>query len=178
MFSVQIPIETLTSGWDFRISSFWKCEVLTTKNPQQRMCNVNQHRHRGSNPQPSCLKQCAQPPCHWCSVLSKWVVEISLYIEATDYRSNLAKTILFESCSCFSKIRFSISVESSRIFQSLISIPAGHWVRQIDGKSSAIYLADSFCQHYSALWSAWQEDPNDPQERCAIMMARTSCARL
>jgi hypothetical protein len=121
-------------------------------------------------------KQCAQPLCHWCAVLSKWVGEISLSIEATDYRSNLAKTILFESCSCFSKIPFSISVESPRIFQGLISIPAGHWVRQIDGKSSAIYLADSFCQHYSALWSAWQEDPNDPQERCA--MARTSCARL
>ena len=47
---------------------------------------------------------------------------------------------------------------------------------KIDGKSSAIYLADSFCQHYSVLWSAWQEDPYDPQERCA--MARTSCARL
>ena len=44
------------------------------------------------------------------------------------------------------------------------------------GKSAAIYLADSFCQLYSALWSAWQEDPNDPQERCA--MVRTSCARL
>ena len=48
--------------------------------------------------------------------------------------------------------------------------------RQIIADSSAIYLADSFCQLYSALWSAWQEDPNDPQERCA--MARTSCARL
>jgi len=44
------------------------------------------------------------------------------------------------------------------------------------GKSTAIYLADSFCQLYSALWSAWQEDFNDPQERCA--MVRTSCARL
>jgi len=44
------------------------------------------------------------------------------------------------------------------------------------GKSTAMYLADSFCQLYSALWSSWQEDPNDPQERCA--MARTSCARL
>ena len=97
-------------------------------------------------------------------------------IEATDYRSNFSTTILFENCSCFSKIPFSISVESPRIFQCLISIPAGHWVRQVDGKSSAIYLADSFCQLYSALWSAWQEDPNDPQERCA--MARTSCARL
>ena len=102
--------------------------------------------------------------------------EVSLFIERTDYRSNLAKTILFENCSCFSKIPFSISVESPRIFQGFISIPAGHWVRQMDGKSSAICLADSFCQHYSALWSAWQEDPNDPQERCA--MARTSCAKL
>ena len=44
------------------------------------------------------------------------------------------------------------------------------------GKSTAIYLADSFCQLYSALWSAWQEDLNDPQERCT--MARTSCAGL
>jgi len=34
----------------------------------------------------------------------------------------------------------------------------------------------SFCQLYSALWSAWQEDPNDLQECCA--MARTSCASL
>ena len=66
--------------------------------------------------------------------------EILLSIEATDYRSNFAKTILFENCSCFSKIPFSISLESPRIFQCLISIPAGHWVRQIDGKSSAIFL--------------------------------------
>ena len=113
------------------------------------------------------------PQRYQCVMLS-FIREVSLFIERTDYRSNLAKTILFENCSCFSKIPFSISVESPRIFQGLISIPAGHWVRQIDGKSSAIYLADSFCQHYSALWSAWQEDPTDPQERCA--MART-CAR-
>ena len=39
----------------------------------------------------------------------------------------------------------------------------------------AIYLANSFCQLYSALWSAWLQDPNNPQERCA--MVRTSCAR-
>jgi len=62
-------------------------------------------------------------------------IEFVWYIEATDYRSNFAKTILFEICSCFSKIPFSMSVESPRIFQCLISIPAGHWVtsRQIDG---------------------------------------------
>jgi len=59
--------------------------------------------------------------------------EILFYIEATDYRSNFAKTILFESWSCFSKIPFSISVESPRIFQCLISMTAGHWVWQIDG---------------------------------------------
>jgi len=116
------------------------------------------------------------PLWYQCVVLMDFLFAISLFIERTDYRSNLAKTILFENCSWFSKIPFSISVESPRIFQGLISIPAGHWVRQIDGKSSAIYLTDSFCQLYSALWSAWQEDPNDPQERCA--MARTSCARL
>ena len=126
-------------------------------------------RHWGTNPQPWV------PLWYQCIVLLHTLVEVSLFIERTDYRSNLAKSILFENCSCFSKIPFSISVDSPRIFQGLISIPAGHWVRQIDGKSSAIFLADSFCQHYSALWSAWQEDPTDPQERCA--MARTSCAR-
>jgi len=55
------------------------------------------------------------------------------FIEATDYRSNFVKTILFENCSCFSKIPFSISVISPRIFQCLVSIPAGHWLQQIDG---------------------------------------------
>jgi len=54
------------------------------------------------------------------------------HLKASDYRSYFAKTILFENCSCFSKIPFSISVESPRIFQCLISIPAGHRVRQID----------------------------------------------
>jgi len=53
-------------------------------------------------------------------------VELVIYVEATDYRSNFAKTIIFENCSCFSKIPFSISVESPWIFQCLISIPAGH----------------------------------------------------
>ena len=59
--------------------------------------------------------------------------EILLYIEATDYRSNFAKTILFENSFCFSKVSFCISVEFPRIFQCLISIPAGHRIRQIDG---------------------------------------------
>ena len=61
-------------------------------------------------------------------------IEFEIYVEVTDYRSNFAKTILFENCSCFSKTHFSISVEPPRIFQCLISIPAGHWVRQIDGR--------------------------------------------
>jgi len=73
------------------------------------------------------------PLWYQCVVLLKLISEILLNIEATDYRSNFAKTILFENCSCFSRIPFSISVESPRIFQCLISIPAGHWVRQIDG---------------------------------------------
>jgi len=59
--------------------------------------------------------------------------ELWYFIQTTDYRSNFAKTILFENCFCFSKINFSISVESPRIFQCLISIPADHWVRRIDG---------------------------------------------
>jgi len=77
--------------------------------------------------------------CGWVhhytpSVLSGWhTFKILLFIEATDHRSKFAKTIFFENCSCFSKIPFSISVESPRIFQCLISIPAGHWVKQIDG---------------------------------------------
>jgi len=33
-----------------------------------------------------------------------------------------------------------------------------------------------FVSFTQPLWSAWQEDPTDPQERCA--MARTSCAGL
>ena len=42
-------------------------------------------------------------------MLLYFIVEVSLFIERTDYRSNVAKTILFENCSCFSKIPFSIS---------------------------------------------------------------------
>ena len=78
-----------------------------------------------------------------CIVLLEFDIEISLFIERTDYLSNLAKTILFENCSCFSKIPFSISVESPRIFQCIITIPAGHWVRQIDGDLPAI--GNQFC---------------------------------
>ena len=61
------------------------------------------------------------PLCYQCVVLLYTLVEVSLSIERTDYRSNLAKTILFENCSCFSKIPFSISVESPRRFQGFDS---------------------------------------------------------
>ena len=92
---------------------------------------VSQHRW-SSDPQP--LHQHADGsttllPVYW---LYHNTCEFLLYIEATDYRSNFAKTMFFENSSCFSKIPFSILVESHRIFQCLISIPAGHWVRQID----------------------------------------------
>ena len=72
------------------------------------------------------------PLQYWCV----GVLQLSWFfvkIEATDNRSNFAETILFENGSCFSKIPYSISVESPRIFQCLISISAGHWVWQIDG---------------------------------------------
>jgi len=95
--------------------------------------------HWASNPQPS-YHPCASDTTPLCAsdatpvcCLVDLCFENMLFIEATDYRSNFAKTILFENCSCFSKIPFSISVESPRIFQCLISIPLGHWVRQIDG---------------------------------------------
>ena len=90
------------------------------------------HNHQESNP------QLLYYPTDGGTTRSRvyWLLdscsEFWLSIEATDYWSNFAKTILFENCSCFSKIPFSISVESPRIFQCLISIPAGHWVRQID----------------------------------------------
>ena len=38
-----------------------------------------------------------------CVVLLYFLVEVSLFIERTDYRSNLAKTTLSKNCSCFSK---------------------------------------------------------------------------
>ena len=164
------------STWNFFLGN---ANIIFWPKSQESLSNGSENlmlQYKVSNPRPlyyiTSGGTTSLPVCY----LSSCTIEILLFTVATDYRSNFAKTILFENCSCFSEIPFSISVESPRIFQCLISIPAGHWVRQIDGKSSATYLADSFCQLYSALWSAWQEDPNDPQERCA--MARTSCARL
>ena len=64
--------------------------------------------------------------------------EIPLNIEATAYRSDFAKTILFEIFFCFSKIPFSISVESpSSHFdsrRSLGGIWAGLFRKQIPAK--------------------------------------------
>ena len=73
-----------------------------------------------------CIGTLGVPLWYQCVVLFYFTIEVSLFIERTDYRSNLAKTMLFENCFCFSRIPFSISVESPRIFQGLISIPAGH----------------------------------------------------
>ena len=93
---------------------------------------VTQH-YWASNPQPLYHPTAGDiTPLPVCCLLN-CCPENLLSIEATDYRSNFAKTILFWNCSCFSKIPFSISVETPRMFQSLISIPAGHWGRQIDG---------------------------------------------
>ena len=91
------------------------------------------YRHRVSNPHPFYHSTaCDTTTLPVCRVLD-YCSEFLLYIATTDYWSNFAKTILFENCSCFSKKPFSISVESPRIFRCLISIPAGHWVREIDG---------------------------------------------
>ena len=114
---------------------FCKYEVLKTKNtvyfPQveERFHSVTKDRTRNL-----CLgRRLGLPLWYQCVMLLYLIVEVSLFIERTDYRSNLAKTILFENCSCFSKIPFSISVESPRILQGLISIPAGTEL----GKSTA-----------------------------------------
>ena len=139
--------EEIRSQQEDSILRFCKNEVLTKESKSfLTTCIIIPQRHEESDP---------QPLYHWSAGdTTMWpvccVVGMSrsnfVNIEATDYQSNFAKTILFENCSCVSRIPFSISVESPRIFQCLISIPAGHWVRQIDGKPSAIYLADSFCQ--------------------------------
>ena len=109
-------------------SKFCKYKVLTTKNtvylPQakQRFHQITENRTHNL-----CIStQIKVPLWYQCVVLLYTLVEVSLSIVRTDYRSNLAKTTLFENCSCFSKIPFSISVESPRIFQGLISIPTGH----------------------------------------------------
>ena len=94
-----------------------------------------------------------------CLLASDCNSEIFLYIEATDYRWNFAKTILFENCSCFSKLPFSISVQSPKIFQCLISIPAGHWSVSSANRrrSTSLILFVSFTQlcdqHDRKIWT-------------------------
>jgi len=106
---------------------FCKYEVLTKKSKLfLTTCKIILQGYGESNPQPlyrwSVGGTAMVPVCCVVSMCDGNLINI----EATDYRSNFAKTILFENCSCFSKISFSISVESPSIFQCLISIPAGH----------------------------------------------------
>ena len=120
---------TLASCVELTCTHFWvtqmSCFVQKNVNMHQPFCRRDTY-HRLSNPQPlyhpTDGSTTPLPVCWMLDSCSKFL----LSIEATDYRSNFAKTILFENCSCFSKIPFSISVESPRIFQCLISIPAGH----------------------------------------------------
>ena len=123
--SHQEPTNFQQEMFTFR---FCKYEVLTTKNTvyllqvEERFHSVTETRTHNL-----CIgRQLRVLLWYQCVVLLYVIVEVSLFIERTDYRSNLAKTILFENCSCFSKIPFSISVDSPRRFQGLISIPAGH----------------------------------------------------
>ena len=121
---------TLTS-WGHVNFTFWQ-KVKNIVTNMLTTWGSTTYRHRDSNPQPlydwTADGTTVVPVCF----ILDTHVEILLNIEETDYRSNFAKSILFENWSCFSKIPFIISVESPRIFQCLISIPAGHWVRQID----------------------------------------------
>jgi len=119
-----------------QILGWCKCHLLSKK-----LCTCTQvsfavsqyHRKRTHN---LCITRQMVVPLPYQFIAKNNWPEFWLYIEATDYRSNFAKTILFKNRSCCSKIMipFSISdrMESPRIFQCLISIPAGHWVWQID----------------------------------------------
>jgi len=81
--------------------------------------------HQDSNPQPSYQHALQGTTLLTVFCLFEIVGKFVLSTKATDYRWNFAKTILFENCSCFSQIPFTILVESPKIFQCLISIPAG-----------------------------------------------------
>ena len=90
---------------------FCKYEVLTTQNTVY-LLQVEERFHifTENRTQNLCVgRQFGVPLWYQCVVLLYFIVEVSLFIERTDYRSNVAKTILFENCSCFSKIPFSIS---------------------------------------------------------------------
>jgi len=84
-------------------------------------------------------------------VLSVWHMFRNYVIYRCDWLSiKFCGTILLENCSFFSKIPFSISVESPRIFQCFTSIPAGHSVRQIDGDLSRRSFFSQIC--FSTYW--------------------------
>jgi len=128
--------------------------------------------HRESNPQssshPAAVYTTALPVCCVMTTLRNF------FIYWGDW-------LLIKFCENDSFRKLFLFFEN--IFQYLGGISQDISVSHFDsrrslrcGKSTAIYLADSFCQLYSSLWSAWQEDPNDPQQRCT--MARRSCARL
>jgi len=89
---------------------------------------------------------------HYATImLSPWQ---SFKILLNTDRSNFAKTILFENCSCFSKIPFNISAESPWIFQYLISIPAGHWLRPVltERYWNWFSKAGTLCQEVTFSW--------------------------
>jgi len=124
---IEFHQERTSSQYEIFTLKFCKYEVLTKK--IQSICHKQKLFHSVTENQTHNLcvgGQLEVPLWYQCVVLLDLQIEFSLFIERTDYRSNLAKTILFENCSCFSKIPFSISVESPRIFQCLISIPASH----------------------------------------------------
>ena len=91
--------------------------------------------------------------------------EIFLYIEATDSRSNFAKTILFENCSCFSKIPFIVSPWN---FPGYFSVSFRFPQVTDFGKSTAIYLPDFIFVSFT--------HPSDQQDR-KIRTIRKSAAR-
>ena len=105
-----------------QVSCFAQKNNCVQENSQYTRNHTTGHRYRP----PDCRTD------DQCESNSWKHANLGLFMETTDYWPNFAKTSLFENYSTFSKITFSISLESPRIFKCLISIPAGHWVRQID----------------------------------------------
>ena len=68
------------------------------------------------------------------TVLAAWQICRIFVIYRGDWLSiKFCENDSFRKLFQFLKKTFQYLVESPRIFQCLISIPAGHWVRQIDG---------------------------------------------
>ena len=131
----SFPVETCTVRSYVRLhidvflynanNMFWP-KIITTL-PDFYICIC----HRESNQQPL-YHPAGFSHCYQCVI---WMTSLRNFVI---YRGDwltikfCGNDSFFKNCSCFSKIPFSISVESPRIFQCLILIPAGHWVRQID----------------------------------------------